>query len=726
MLNARLDIQMFQSCDVRYAPMLQVVSEANRAYAKLHGYAYSATIENCSITPYTANFNRFYLLRESILQGGYDWALWMDADAVVVDPRIKLESFIRDNSDKLIIACRGADKGDFDINNGVFFLNLKHPLALDVVNECIRYVESLPADNRAFHHDQKVMHSWLRTKEDSAGKIDCLKCYRGQQYNLFNYDGRFIQHVLSEGRDFKWRMNRLQSLARECLEIARTMEFPQCNDTTELHSPATIRCVARPIGKIRSSNSFQKQNRILVASVADYQSFPTSSKWLLESCGKFGIDLTLVGVGQPYENNRSKVSYIAEYLQENNQFDYILQVDFKDLLFCASLQELFCKYKAFQKEIVTGAERSNWPTPSHIERCPKTETTYRYLNSGTVFSTRTAWLQAWKLMQDREVQFQGIAPEQSSNGYHLFNCDQGAWSDLYVNGLMDIAIDSDCSMFQCLFHTDWYIKSENQDFVFEGSRIINRESWTRPCIVHANGCVPIEPWGQYSLESPTTWNWEMIDKIRQAPIEKIQTVRGLEDLILEVGLHRDLVESIEPNIYPFTGKGLEIRSLPSELAPFLVWLAKHPNLESLAQIGLGNGGNFIFLVEYLRRFHSLQTVLAFDESISKHVYDYGTRTKGIQVISKIPTDDAVRKLMPADTKIGLLWVDGCVTEELSRANWGRQSPISKLTAIQGTHFAVPTSRQAGWFGVPLHFLRRKDFVSEKKTSSFHGIRVTLN
>src|SRR5262245_1265465 len=87
-------IVILQSCDESYAPMLDATADTNARYARMHGYTYRRTIGNLSPIPHTGNFNRYYLLRGEIDDAAHDWAMWLDADAIVVDCQKRIESII--------------------------------------------------------------------------------------------------------------------------------------------------------------------------------------------------------------------------------------------------------------------------------------------------------------------------------------------------------------------------------------------------------------------------------------------------------------------------------------------------------------------------------------------------------------------------------------------------------------------------------------------------------
>ena len=326
-------IVILQACDEGYARMLDVTTENNAAYARTHRYAYRKVVVNLSRVPNTGNFNRYYLLRQEIESGVHDWALWMDADALVMDHGIALESIIDRTPDKLLIACRGSLGGDHDINNGVFFLNLRHSLAQDMVDAAVRHCESLDRRNSSFQDDQHIIHNWLFGQRDASGWIAVAQCYTDQEYNLFNYDGQFIRHVLREFGSFDDRVAELHRLVGE----ARNRVDSRNAFVLGLDQLSPVAGQNRLDHSSASRMSFQNENGILVGSPAAYDQPPPSSWWLIESCRRFGIELTLLGQGQPYPNHRRKIGLVAEYLHDHPEYRHVLMVDFKNVIFCATV-----------------------------------------------------------------------------------------------------------------------------------------------------------------------------------------------------------------------------------------------------------------------------------------------------------------------------------------------------------------------------------------------------
>ena len=163
----------------------------------------------------TANFNRYYLLREVMRHTTHQWALWIDADAIVADPSVSVEPIINADRDKLIIACRGTDAGEHDINNGVFFFNLRHRDAARFLGYVIMAARHVRPDNSRFRSDQRHMQSWLRRRMRPDGSIPQLKRYAGRHANIFNYNGPFIKHFLRRAGSFDQRIERLKSVQRD-------------------------------------------------------------------------------------------------------------------------------------------------------------------------------------------------------------------------------------------------------------------------------------------------------------------------------------------------------------------------------------------------------------------------------------------------------------------------------------------------------------------------------
>ena len=133
-------IVVLQTCDdkSKYNEMLDVTSEINKHYCLRHGYAYAEYrgIKR-GMHPWHATFNRIYLLEEIItMHTSYEWVVYIDADALVVDFNVEIDAFIKkaDAQDKVIILDGYGQPGEnFKINAGIFIFNLKHESSMNFI-----------------------------------------------------------------------------------------------------------------------------------------------------------------------------------------------------------------------------------------------------------------------------------------------------------------------------------------------------------------------------------------------------------------------------------------------------------------------------------------------------------------------------------------------------------------------------------------------------------------
>ena len=460
--------------------------------------------------------------------------------------------------------------------------------------------------------------------------------------------------------------------------------------------------------------SFQRDHSILVASTAAYPEPPASAAWMIESCRRQGIELTLLGRGRSYPNHRMKPRLVAEYLRDHPEYRYVLQVDFRDVIFCASLREIFHKYRAFGVPIVASAERFCWPMGSHAAHCPDTGTTNRYLNSGAIFAEASAWLAAWDQMCAEEQQHRGEPPERGMVGLHIFDDDQAAWSDLYIRGAGDIALDARCEIFQTLSKVDPQVGTANRDLRFEGRRIVNRETGTRPCLIHCTGLVPIQPWARYVLDPPVPWIWPLIDRIRTEPLLALRDPAQVEQVLLHLGLHEPVHDDVPVDLLPYSDKGLAIRRRPTEFAALLAWLANRPPIRSYVEVGVGSGGAFIATVEFLRRAGPVDLAVAIGPGCPPVLRDYVARTPTAQFIPGRRAADGLQGLVGENGHVEFVLIDAQGSEN-PRADWNAARACSRFVALHGIAVEEPTGVAGLWQQIRATYPRTHEFVDHRLT-----------
>jgi hypothetical protein len=456
--------------------------------------------------------------------------------------------------------------------------------------------------------------------------------------------------------------------------------------------------------------SLQDEHRILVASVAAYNRPPPSSRWLIESCGRQGITLTLLGQGEPYPNNFTKPRLVADYLRDHPVHRFVLAVDFRDTVFCASLEEAFGKYLSFGHEIVASSEPVCWPLGSTAPRFPETGTPYRFLNAGVIFATREAWLAAWERMSAKERLSGGVPLERGELGLSIFDCDQAAWSDLYINKEADIVLDSRCELSQSVGGGAFDVGTANPRFFFEGRRIVNRETGGRPCVIHANNGSPVASWARYVLEPPVAWYWPLLDLIRHLPLRGLCDASRLESLLLCLGLHEPVDADVPAHLLPYTGKGLAIRRRPGEMAAFLAWLASRPPVGSYVEVGCGNGGALLATVEFLRRFRPIDLALGVGPDTPPVLLDYVSRVGDTHYICGSRAVLGLESIAVREGHVDLVVIDACQPDSDPLADWECARSCGRYVVLHGiASAAAPTGRRL-WETIQAKHHATREFV----------------
>ena len=72
-----------------------------------------------------ASYNRIIMIKELLDRGFDGWIIWLDADAYIADLNFDIVGYLRSiGSKSLVVTQSGSTLHDWDINNGVFMLNL--------------------------------------------------------------------------------------------------------------------------------------------------------------------------------------------------------------------------------------------------------------------------------------------------------------------------------------------------------------------------------------------------------------------------------------------------------------------------------------------------------------------------------------------------------------------------------------------------------------------------
>ncbi|MDB4435697.1 glycosyltransferase family 25 protein [bacterium] len=168
-----------------------------------------------------------------------------------------------------------------------------------------------------------------------------------------------------------------------------------------------------------------------------------------------GTDMSGAGGGH-------KVTIFREYLNTLPDSDVVLFTDAYDVIYNADIQEITRRYLGFKKKVVFSAEQYIWPDKSLADKFPQCDTKYKYLNSGT-FIGRVDELK--RIVADSEIA--------------EYEDDQLFYQKAFLSGKYDIALDSECYIFQT-HDTDTY-------FEYDQKKVFNPITNAYSCIYHGNG-----------------------------------------------------------------------------------------------------------------------------------------------------------------------------------------------------------------------------------------------
>ena len=129
-------------------------------YCERHGYElrfgdFSEPVPEPNIDKTISSHRKLCQIKQQLVQclGEYDWLCWIDGDAIIMNYKIQLESFVDDTHDLII----GEDWNG--LNAGVFFLRVCQE-SIDFMTNCIEY--------KPTEDDRKDTPEWWWPSEQCA------------------------------------------------------------------------------------------------------------------------------------------------------------------------------------------------------------------------------------------------------------------------------------------------------------------------------------------------------------------------------------------------------------------------------------------------------------------------------------------------------------------------------------------------------------------------------
>jgi len=210
-----MKIRIIQTADHTsgYKELMDVTREVNEAYCAKWGYDYKPYVGiKRGFHPWNATFNRIYLMEEECEKKEVDWVVYLDADCFVYNPDVRLEEIIfeENNSQMGFIFCKGSSDALYDINAGVFFMNVHNRFSSHVIRIWRDYYESILSEeilykavvpwsihaNGFYVQDQTILEHIFRMYQTLGTLHMFLKTYNGVYQNRFNYNGDFIRQLI--------------------------------------------------------------------------------------------------------------------------------------------------------------------------------------------------------------------------------------------------------------------------------------------------------------------------------------------------------------------------------------------------------------------------------------------------------------------------------------------------------------------------------------------------
>ncbi|MEM9327846.1 MAG: glycosyltransferase domain-containing protein [Bacteroidota bacterium] len=200
---------------------------------------------------------------------------------------------------------------------------------------------------------------------------------------------------------------------------------------------------------------------------------------LKKSCDHFGIQLEVLGFGQPYFGNGTKITYLTEFLRKQAADEVVFFTDAYDSYFVRDVSTLEADFRSFEHPILFSSEDNyyfriqgiphlfwnryyRWNYPKSESKFPK----YRFLNSGGYMGYAGKILELFEASGIRK----GMRSDQVNLHIHI------------VKHPEDIQLDYDHKIF-----TNYGKFAAPDRFTVTDDRLINNMTGTHPYIFHFPG-----------------------------------------------------------------------------------------------------------------------------------------------------------------------------------------------------------------------------------------------
>ena len=217
-----LKVVVIQSADTGAGGVMLAQSARTAVeYCRRHGYERREFLGLYrGFHPWQASFNRVFMLKELLDEGYSGWVLYLDMDAVIVDLDFNLYRVIPFRPCALVACQSGATPAHWDINNGIFLLNLGSEDGRTIVERWYAAAMAIPEEllRKGVRfgdptHDQRQLQELLRDDPVLARRA----LHHGPADLLNDERARFIRHFLSASGSMEMRTAKVKAESHAAL-----------------------------------------------------------------------------------------------------------------------------------------------------------------------------------------------------------------------------------------------------------------------------------------------------------------------------------------------------------------------------------------------------------------------------------------------------------------------------------------------------------------------------
>jgi hypothetical protein len=182
---------------------------------------------------------------------------------------------------------------------------------------------------------------------------------------------------------------------------------------------------------------------------------------LMTSADKFGWNLEIIVT--EWKGFGTKLIETYNYLQKNPQITEFIFVDAYDVIALSTPKEVIEKIKDRTKMLIS-VEKNCWPKSELASQYPKTDSEWKYINSGSYYSPSKLFIDMIE-----------------ANPPLYIDDDQLYFSLEWLKNQSIALLDYDCEVFQA------YSFIADDDFGYENKRLQNLKTKSQPVLIHSNG-----------------------------------------------------------------------------------------------------------------------------------------------------------------------------------------------------------------------------------------------